>query len=202
MKLAGSIVPSPQKPVSLLDLGTGSGCIPLLLCHMWPPGSINAHGVDISSHALKLASDNASLCGIPSSSTDGRPRNTFNTSLANILDITFPHVSSLKYAPFDIITSNPPYIAWQDYTQLDNSVKSFEDPKALFGGPSGLEFYHAIARLVSRRDILKPNGVVALEVGFDQAKKVERLMLETGRFHQTEIWLDPWERQRTVIAHM
>lgn len=197
------MAPSPQKPISLLDLGTGSGCIPLLLCHLWPPGSVSAHGVDISHHALKLACDNASLCGIPFSSTnDEKPRNTFTTTLANILDNNFPDITLLKHAPFDIVTSNPPYIAWKDYIQLDHSVKDFEDPKALFGGPSGLEFYHAIARLVSRRDILKPNAVVVLEVGFDQAKKVERLMLETSRFRQTEIWLDPWEKQRTVIARM
>jgi methylase of polypeptide subunit release factors len=108
-----------------------------------------------------------------------KPQNTFTTNLVNILDNNFPDITSLKYAPFDIITSNPPYIAWKDYIQVDHSVKNFEDPRALFGGPSGLEFYHAIARLVSRGD-----------------------MLETGRFRQTEIWLDPWERQRTVIAHM
>jgi methylase of polypeptide subunit release factors len=133
---------------------------------------------------------------------DEKPQNTFTSSLANILDTSFLDITSLKSAPFDIITSNPPYIAWKDYIQLDHSVKNFEDPKALLGGPSGLEFYHAIARLVSHRDILKPNGVVVLEVGFNQAKKVESLMLETGRFRQTEIWLDPWEKQRTVIAHM
>jgi len=197
LRLAESMSPTPQNPVSLLDLGTGSGCIPLLLCHMWPPGSLSAHAVDISPHALSLAADNAARYGI-----NDKSKNTFTSSLANILDISFPDVRSLKSAPFDIITSNPPYIAWNDYIQLDHSVQNFEDPKALFGGPSGLEFYHAIARLVSHRDILKPNGVVALEVGFNQAKKVENLMLETGLFRQTEIWLDPWERQRTVIAHM
>jgi methylase of polypeptide subunit release factors len=150
-----------------------------------------------------LARDNASRCGIPSSSNnDEKPQNTFTTALADILDSKFPDIASLKSAPFDIITSNPPYIAWKDYIQLDHSVQDFEDRRALLGGPSGLEFYHAIARLVSHRDILKPNGVVALEVGLDQAEKVESLMLETGRFRQTEIWLDPWEKQRTVIAHM
>lgn len=200
LKIAESMVPSPQKPLSLLDLGTGSGCIPLLLCHMWPPGSIRAHAVDISPHALRLTCDNASLYGIPSSSNNlEKPINTLTTTLANILDHNFP---DLTCAPFDIITSNPPYIAWKDYIQLDHSVKGFEDPNALFGGPTGLEFYHAIAQLVSRRDMLKPNGFVALEVGFDQAQKVENLMLETGRFHQTEIWLDTWEKQRTVIARM
>lgn len=78
----------------------------------------------------------------------------------------------------------------------------FEDPRALFGGPSGLEFYHAISRLISHKDILNPGAIVAFEVGHDQASAVQALMHDTRRFLRTEIWLDPWGKQRTVIAHM
>jgi len=202
VKLAETFVLTPQNPVTLLDLGTGSACIPLLLCHLWPSGSLRAHAVDISPHALNLANDNADLCGIPACSEGSHPQNTFTTSLANILDPNFPDSTAQTHSPFDIITSNPPYIAWKDYLELPCSVKDFEDPRALFGGPSGFDFYHAISRLVSRQDILKPGGFVALEVGYNQAEKVESLMLQTGRFRQTELWLDPWGKQRTVIARM
>lgn len=203
LKFAETYAPSRQKPVNLLDLATGSGCVPILLCHLWAPGSVNAHAVDISPHALSLANDNASLNGIPTRANHNKNiQNTFTTSMANILNDSFPDAATRMAFPFDIITSNPPYVSWKDYVGLPTSVKNFEDPRALFGGPSGLEFYLAISRLVCREDILKPGGLLALEVGHDQAEKVETLMLETGRFRQTEIWLDPWEKQRTVIAQM
>ena len=203
LRIAETYAPSPQKPVKLLDLATGSGCIPLLLCHLWTPGSIDAHAVDICPHALSLANDNASLNGIPTRSVSNeKMQNTFTTSMANILDDTFPDAATRMASPFDIITSNPPYISWKDYVRLPKSVKDFEDPRALFGGPSGFEFYYAITRLICREDILKPGGLLALEVGHDQAEKVESLVLETGRFRQTGIWLDLWEKQRTVIAQL
>jgi len=203
-RLAQSFRPTPESPLSLLDLGTGSGCIPLLLCHLWPPGSLNAHGVDISPHALRLAQDNAELCTIPSSplGVTKKPQNTFTTSSANFLAKEFTDAALSTYPPFDIITSNPPYIPWKEFLELPRSVIDFEDPRALFGGPSGLEFYHAISRLISHKDILNPGAIVALEVGHDQASAVQALMHDTGRFLRTEIWLDPWGKQRTVIAHM
>ncbi|KAF8160796.1 S-adenosyl-L-methionine-dependent methyltransferase [Crassisporium funariophilum] len=202
-RIADTLSPTAQKPISLLDLGTGSGCIPLLLCHLWPPGSLNAHAVDISPHALRLAQDNAVLCNIPSRSDDEKkPQNTFNASMANFLAEDFLDAASGIIPPFDIITSNPPYIPWKEYLELPRSVLDYEDPKALFGGPSGLDFYHAISRLVSRNNILKPNAMVALEVGHDQATTVEQMMRETGRFRHTETWADPWGKQRTVIARM
>ena len=188
--------------MTLLDLGTGSGCIPLLLCHLWPPGSINAHAVDVSTHALRLAEDNAKLCGFPSCSNEEKPHNTFSTHKANFLAQDFWQVASRINPAFDIITSNPPYIPFDEYLKLSPSVLNFEDPKALFGGPSGLEFYHAIARLVSSKDILRPDAMVALEVGHNQARSVESIMRATGRFRLTEIWLDPWGKQRTVIARV
>lgn len=189
-RLAEEYRPTAQNPVSLLDLGTGSGCIPLLLCHLWPSGSINAHGVDISPHALGLAKDNAALTS---------QKNTFTTSQASFLTDSFPDPATRSRAPFNIITSNPPYIPWNEYQQLPRSVLDHEDPKALFGGPDGLEFYRAISRLVW---LLKKGGMLALEVGHDQAATVESLIRDTGRFRETEIWLDPWGKPRTVIAHM
>lgn len=202
-KLAEVFAPTTQTPRSLLDLGTGSGCIPLLLCHLWPQGTLRAHAVDISPHALRLAQENAALCGFPSSTDDvNAPKNTFATSNANFLAPDFAQLALNISPSYDIITSNPPYIPFNEYLELPRSVKDFEDPKALFGGPTGFEFYHAIARLVSHKDILKPKAVVALEVGHDQATTVQRLMHDTGRFRETDIWLDPWGKQRTVIARM
>lgn len=204
LRIADLLSPTAQHPISLLDLGTGSGCIPLLLCHLWPPGSINAHAVDISPRAIHLAQDNADLCGFPSHSYDAeRPQNTFNASIANFLAEDFPSPTSRINPSFDIITSNPPYIPWKEYLDLPQSVSQFEDPRALFGGPNGFDFYYAIANLVSNnKSLLKPNALVALEVGHNQATTVERLMRETGRFSFTDIWTDPWGKQRTVLARI
>lgn len=203
--IADFLSPSPtaQNPISLLDLGTGSGCIPLLLCHLWPPGSVNAHAVDISPHALRLAQDNAALCGIPSHSNDPKtPQNTFNASFANFLAEDFLSATSHIKPPFDVITSNPPYIPQKEYLELPRSVLQYEDPLALLGGSTGFDFYHSIARLVSNKTLLKPNALVALEVGHNQATTVERLMRNTGRFSFTDIWTDSWGKQRTVLARI
>jgi HemK-like putative methylase len=202
IKLSETLCPTAQTPLSLLDLGTGSGCIPLLLCHLWPPGSLHAHGVDISTHAIRLANDNALLSDVPSASDGEHPRNTLRTTLTNFLSPEFPHDLSPIKPPFNIITSNPPYIPWKDFVDLPRSVSNFEDPKALFGGPSGLEFYEAIARLIAREGFLSPDGVVALEVGYGQSKAVEALIRTTGGMRHTQIWMDPWGVERAIFGRL
>lgn len=201
LKLADSLSPTAQCPINLLDLGTGSGCIPLLLCHLWKPASVRARGIDISPHAIQLATDNATLCNISSDPDPNIPRNTFSATLASFLSPTFPEDARVK-PPFHLVTSNPPYISWDEYLELPRCVADYEDPKALFGGPTGLDFYHAIARLVRRKGFLAPDAIVALEVGDGQAHVVEQLMRSTGQFRDTEIWRDPWGKQRTVVGRM
>ncbi|OBZ67186.1 hypothetical protein A0H81_12786 [Grifola frondosa] len=163
IRLSELITPSPEKPISLLDLCTGTGCIPLLLCHVWSPGSVRATGVDILPSALKLARDNAVLNGVAvsevgplSQAFDSWKQNTFATYQADILSKDFARLSALE-PPYDVITSNPPYIPRKDYDALDPSVKDWEDSRALLGDPDplapeavseghrGLSFYHTIA---------------------------------------------------------
>lgn len=201
LRLANTFSPTAQNPTSLLDLGTGSGCIPLLLCHLWPSGTVHALGVDSSPYAISLANDNAQLCGIPARSDVAEQQNTFNTTLANFLDTSFPAGGTIT-PPFNLITSNPPYIPWDEYLELPRSVSDYEDPRALFGGPDGLEFYRAIANLIARRGFVTPNALVVLEVGHNQAETVAHLMRTTGHARHTEIWPDPWGKQRTVLARM
>ncbi|KAK0221042.1 S-adenosyl-L-methionine-dependent methyltransferase [Armillaria nabsnona] len=195
IRLSKTIMPSPARPISVLDLCTGSGCIPLLLCHLWPQGSVHACGVDISVDAVELATENAARHDIPY--VMGSMRNSFRAQQGNILDPVFP--KSLE-PPFDVLTSNPPYIPWKEYLELPPSVVRYEDPRALFGGPSGLEFYRSIARIVSRQGFLKPDAVVTLEVGHDQAEEVEDILRDTGEIQRTEIWNDPWGKARTVVG--
>lgn len=97
IRLSEYLRPTSSRPLSLLDLGTGTGCIPLLLCHLWPEGSVVATGIDISPRAVSLANENATLCGIS--------RSIFNAELSDFLDLTFPKTVN---PPYNILTSNPP----------------------------------------------------------------------------------------------
>lgn len=182
----------------MIDLGTGSGCIPLLLAHLLPPGSLDAQAVDISLPAIQLARDNAILCGIPPAPRSSH-HNTFSPIQASFLNSAFTDDRKLT-PPYDILTSNPPYIPWNEYFQLPGEVAHYEDPKALLGGPSGLDFYRAIARLIQDKNFLLPGGLVALEVGHGQARSVENILRASGRSCRTEIWCDPWGKERTVLV--
>jgi release factor glutamine methyltransferase len=205
IRLAELLQPTIERPLSVLDLCTGSGCIPLLLCHLWARGSTRAYGVDISDHAVELAKDNAARCGIPDVASPHHFSNVYTPYLANVLDATFR--DSLPRS-FDVITSNPPYIPLNEYHQLPRSVKDYEDPRALLGdlpdspGTDGLTFYHAIARLVARDGVLNEGdqAMVVLEVGDKQAAAVESILKTEGRLNSTEIWLDPWGKQRVVVG--
>ncbi|KAJ7680565.1 S-adenosyl-L-methionine-dependent methyltransferase [Mycena polygramma] len=200
LRLAKVLGSSPARQLSVLDLGTGTGCIPLLLCQMLKAGSVQAYGVDISSDAIKLASENAALAKFLFSVSSGGPsRNTFCPVHASFIDPPFPHEHPRMAPPFDVITSNPPYISWSEYTELPPSVKDWEDPRALFGGPDGLSFYHAIAALAAREGFLNPGAVVAVEVGEKQAEHVQNIFHSTANL-ESEIWLDTSKKKRTVVA--
>lgn len=214
LRLAELVDPSPDLPISLLDLCTGSGCIPLLLCHTWKPGSVNAYGVDISPDAIKLARDNAERCGIHVP-TVANPRqssfNTFKPVLGNIRDASFIRSLGLQ-PPFNVITSNPPYITRQEFNDLPTSVKDYEDHKALLGDPDvpeselssssdkGLTFYRTIAGLIANQDILADDGIVALEIGSTQADGVSRIMQHEAKLNRIDVWKDPWDKDRVVLA--
>jgi methylase of polypeptide subunit release factors len=161
-----------------------------------PAGTVRACGIDVSLDAVNLAAENAALCGF---SSPGTSRNTFRPIQASFLDPLFPHKNLDVNPPFDVLTSNPPYISWSEYLELSPEVTQYEDPKALFGGPDGLDFYHAIASLVARKSFLNPGAVVAVEVGDGQAEDVQDIFHCTAHLN-SELWLDPWNKKRTVVA--
>ncbi|KAJ7217870.1 S-adenosyl-L-methionine-dependent methyltransferase [Mycena pura] len=197
LRLVDVLKAAPSRQLAVLDLGTGTGCIPLLLCHLLSPGTVRAHGVDVSPDAVSLANENAVLCGL-SASDANVPRNIFRSIQSSFLNPLFPRQPQLT-PPFDIITSNPPYVSWAEYVRLPRSVKHYEDPKALFGGPDGLDFYRAIAALVAVKGFLNPGALVVVEVGDGQAERVRKIFHSAAQV-KSEIWLDPWNKMRTVIV--
>jgi len=207
LQLGSLLKPTASKPITVLDLCTGSGCIPILLGHLWPAGSTHALGVDISPKALSLATENAIDHNLlPLEGHGTCRRNTFDALHANILHESFPsYILSDKRAPFDLISSNPPYIPLQEYKTLSRSVTSYEDPRALLGDldlidDRGLTFYRHIAKFVSMDGILKSSGLVVLEVGKGQARYVEDILLREGNVNHTEIWNDLWGVERVVLG--
>ncbi len=138
----------------ILDLGTGTGCIICSLVKNIP----NASGiaVDISWHALAVAKKNINALGL---------NNKIKTKHASFNN---PNLTQKK---FDIIVSNPPYIAYND-TRVDDSAK--HDPKtALYADNNGLSAYESIAK--NAKKWLKTDGKLYLEIGINQGTDIKNI---------------------------
>lgn len=148
-------------PLRLLDLGTGTGCLLLSLLYELP----NAGGVGIekSPAAAVVAGDNARRLGL-----DHRAR-----------IVVGDWADALKDAGvFDLIISNPPYIALSDKATLPPEVALYEPAEALFAGADGLDAYRILLPLCARH--LTPGGIVALELGAGQRPAVAALASAQG----------------------
>ncbi len=145
---------------SILDLGVGSGAILLSILAERPGGK--GLGVDVSEDALAVARENAA-----------------NLGLANkIALLRGDWTTGLGDESFDVIVSNPPYIASAVIETLEPEVSVHEPRLALDGGADGLDAYRILAPEILR--VLKPGGIFAVEIGFDQKEAVEALFLTAG----------------------
>jgi release factor glutamine methyltransferase len=145
--------------IHILDLGTGSGAIGLALLHECP--NADGVGVDISTDALEAAKENAA-------------RNGLTERFQVLQGSWFEAVNS----QFHAIVSNPPYIETSVIPTLAPEVRLFDPPAALDGGTDGLDAYRAIARDAER--FLLPDGIVGLEIGYDQRVAVTAIFEEAG----------------------
>ena len=141
--------------VEIVDVGTGSGCIAIALAKELPEAQVYA--TDISAKALRLARKNAARHGF---------ENRIRFLESNLL-------ASLSSLEFDLITSNPPYIALGEADSLPVEVRRYEPTEALFGGPEGYELYGDLVLQASRQ--LKPEGLVVLELGHNSLPAVRPL---------------------------
>ena len=151
----GSIKSLKNLSLKILDIGTGSGCIAVSLAKLLP--DCNIWAIEMSTAALDVARTNADLNEVTIHFIEG--------------DI-FKDVSSIP-TRFDIIVSNPPYVALSDLYELEPEVRDFEPKEALFAGEDGLEFYKKFMDVIP--DLLNKDGRIFLEIGYDQSDKLEEL---------------------------
>ena len=170
-------------PLSILDLGTGSGC--LLLALLSELKAAIGLGVDISEHALKTASRNAQTLGFGDRARFQRS-NWFE-------DI------DKKEMPFDLIICNPPYIPDDDITQLESDVSKYDPYVALSGGSDGLDAYRKLIPKMS--DSLTLDGMIAIEVGMNQALDVAGFG-EAGALELEEICKDIAGLDRVLVFQL
>lgn len=154
-----------QMAFNILDLGVGSGAIILSILAERP--AAKGLATDISDDALAVARENASNLGL--ASRVAFARGDWTAGLAD--------------ESFDVVVSNPPYIASEVIETLDPEVKDFDPRLALDGGEDGLDAYRALAPEIMR--VLKPGGVFAVEIGFDQKDQVEALFNAAGG---SDVW--------------
>jgi release factor glutamine methyltransferase len=167
-----------DRPLTLLDLGTGTGCILLTLLAELPRA--RGIGTDISQAALALAATNARRLGVA-------PRAAFIA--ADWLD----GISGT----FDLIVANPPYLAASEIESLAPEVSAYDPRLALDGGEDGLDAYRRIAAGAPRA--LAANGRLIVEIGAGQAEAVKEIFAAAGLVF-AKLRHDLSGRARVVVA--
>ena len=151
-----------NEELKILDVGTGSGNIAIVLSKNLP--NANIVSIDISHHTIKIAEQNAIL-------------NNINGKLifqnVDVLDFKVPTDQK-----FDIIVSNPPYISINDYSSLEKELLEHEPKIALTDNNDGYSFYESISAL--SKNWLTDGGKLYFEIGINQVERVKKSMLKNG----------------------
>ena len=174
-----------EKPKRVLDIGTGSGCIPIAIAHIKPNWEIFA--IDISKGALDVAVLNA-----------GNLNANVSFQLVDILNESYASAFFKKHGPFDIIVSNPPYITRDEKKLLNPNVLNFEPHSALFTDDlDALIFYRRINELAKNH--LKPGGELYYEINEHKGKEMVELM-KIHNFNEVELIKDMQNKNRIIKA--
>ena len=164
--------------LKILDIGVGSGCI--LLSILNEKKNFYGVGIDKSSQCIELSKANA-----------------YKIGLKNRLKFFKTDVDNFNYDKYDLIISNPPYISHFDLKNLDKEVLNFEPKLALDGGLDGLS---EIKKVIMRSsELLKKNGKLFLEIGFNQKDKVKKILNNEG-FYINKILKDYANNYRCIVS--
>jgi len=166
------------KDIFILDIGTGTGCI--LLSILGELKNSKGIGIDISSKAIKIANENSK-----------KHKLTQRTKFYR------RSLSEIYQNKFDLIVSNPPYIMRKDIKNLNEDIKKFEPKLALDGGNDGLDVIKKV--IYKSKSILKIKGMLALEIGNEQFKKVSEI-LKRNKFKTRYLVKDYRENIRCILS--
>lgn len=169
-----------RRGLEVLDVGTGSGAIAISLATEGADRFRRVVATDVSPDAIKLAGENARAAG-------------------GAVEFRQGHV----YAPvtserFDVVVSNPPYVAEHERGELDTEVREWEPETALFSGPDGLTVLRDLVGGASEH--LRPGGLLALETGSEQTDTVAEMIRIEDKFGAPRVVHDLAGRPRIVLA--
>lgn len=171
-----------RKLKRIVDVGTGSGVIAITLALELE--GVEVVATDISSEALKVAKQNASTLGAQVEFFEG-----------SFLE---PLIS--QGIRVDFIVSNPPYIAEAEREELADTVKNFDPALALFADENGLAAYKNIVKQAEK--VLKPDGLLAFEIGHTQGREIKQLIQETYPQAVVDIIQDINKKDRIILARL
>ena len=167
-----------RKKLSILDIGVGSGCI--LLSILKERKNYYGTGIDVSKECLNISKINAK-----------------NLNINSRLKLFKTNVDKFKNGKYDLIVSNPPYINKHKIKYLERDVANFEPKIALNGGIDGLT--ETIKVINKSSELIKKNGKLVLEIGFDQKNRVINLLKKKG-FYINSIKKDLANNDRCIVS--
>ena len=167
-----------KNKLNLLDVGVGSGCI--LLSILKEKKNFYGTGIDICGKTL-------SICRV----------NSHKLGLKKRVKLFKSNIDNFQYGKYDLIISNPPYIKKYDLKCLEKDVIGFEPKQALDGGIEGLS---EIRKVISKSsELIKKNGFLILEIGFDQKNRVKQILQNKG-FYIKKIVKDLSGHDRCIVS--
>ncbi len=170
-----------EKIKKVIEIGVGSGCISISLAYYG--GEMRITAIDISQDALDVAKRNGNLHGV-------------NEYIEYVKSDGFTNYKG-EDESVDLIVSNPPYISEADCRELMTEVKCYEPLIALTDGGDGLYFYRTLSKEGKR--FLKPGGIIAYEIGYDQGEAVRQILMKEG-YCSIEVLKDLPGKDRVIIA--
>jgi release factor glutamine methyltransferase len=180
---------APREKLRVADVGTGSGCLAVALAWELPHAEVFA--TDISASALEVARRNAARHGAADRIHFSQCDLLTGLENSDVNSVGARHAvpaSAQHELQFDLIVSNPPYIARNDADQLQREVRDHEPHAALFGGLTGIEMYQ---RLIDQaRDLLRHRGILVLELGHDSAERVRAIFDAQPAWTNVSITMD------------